>query len=257
MDVQAREGRADRGGHGAGGGLGRLLHRRGAEAAGHAKRLFDLARRTNVADFAWNRAVHRLRPGRKIFFIGFNKCATSSIHKLLNHQGVRSVHWHAGRANLALEIEARLADPERLAAFLRRWTAFSDLIYATDDRIIEGNRHFRLFHELFPDAYFVLNDRDPETWVASRMRHKSGQFASQYAAFHHCAPEALPPLWRGAREAHNDAVLRHFEGNPRFLHLRVDRDDMQVLLDFLAPDFRLRRNRLQWANVTGEPDRPA
>ncbi len=72
-----------------------------------------------------------------------------------------SVHWLAGNDNLAVEIEERIDRPGALRAYLDQWTAFSDLTFSSDTLMLEGNRHFRLFHQLYPHAYFILNDRDP------------------------------------------------------------------------------------------------
>ena len=33
----------------------------------------------------------------KIFQIGFNKCATVSLHKFFESNGLKSIHWDKGR----------------------------------------------------------------------------------------------------------------------------------------------------------------
>jgi hypothetical protein len=175
----------------------------------------------------------------RIFCIGFNKCGTAAIDYFLRNQGINSIHWQRGDANLAVEIEARASDPEAMRAFLSQWTACSDLTYCSETRVIEANRHFRRFHALFPDAWFILNDRDPDAWVKSRLRHRDGSFAQRAAAFHNCRTRDLPARWKAMREAHIAAVLDHFAMDGRFLHFRIDRDDPARLVEFLAPEFAL------------------
>ncbi len=84
------------------------------------------------------------------------------------------------------------------------------------------------------------------------MRHRDGLFARRAAAFHQCEAGDLPALWREMHRRHVEQVLAHFAGNPRFLHFRVDRDDVKVLIDLLAPDFRLKRRYWQKRNVSGQ-----
>jgi hypothetical protein len=34
---------------------------------------------------------------KRIFLIGFNRCATTSFHRFFNANGLKSVHWDSGR----------------------------------------------------------------------------------------------------------------------------------------------------------------
>lgn len=206
--------------------------------------------RRHLGDFVANWLTQWREPEIKIFFVGYNKCATSAIFRFLARQGIKSGHWQHGNQNLALEIERRATDSIALKRFLNRWTAYSDLTLSSDELMLDGNRHFRLFHELFPNAYFVLNDRDPDRWVASRMSHREGQFARRSAKFHGCSITELPSKWKRERDAHNAAVLAHFAGHHRFLHFRVDQEPVSKLIDFLAPHFRLRPHHWSRENVT-------
>src|SRR5437773_272388 len=131
-----------------------------------------------------NNVARWTRPREKIFFIGFNKCGTTAIHHFLHYQGIRSAHWKVGNEILAEEIEKRSSSPPDLKQFLSGWTAYSDLIFSTEELIIDGHKHFQLFDQLFPDAYFVLNDRDTEAWIASLMRHREGEFFRNSMKFH-------------------------------------------------------------------------
>ncbi|HEY6632740.1 MAG TPA: hypothetical protein VIZ90_14910, partial [Rhizobiaceae bacterium] len=107
-----------------------------------------------------NFIAQRRRPDVKIFFIGFNKCATTAIHRLMAGSGIRSVHWERSEGqNVALEIEAALQGG-RFREYGRTFTALSDPFYFASDRIVEANRYFREFHQVFPNSYFVLNDRN-------------------------------------------------------------------------------------------------
>lgn len=192
-----------------------------------------------LASYLSNTFRQVIAPETKVFFIGFNKCGTTSLHHLMKRAGIRSAHWQNGTENLTEGIEARLGEHRELRRYLSRWTAYSDLISSADKRIIEGNRHFALFQNLFPKAYFILNDRDLDAWLLSRERHAQGKFMRQSIKFHNTAKEGVLDIWRNQYLSHTQAVTEHFAGHERFLRYRIDRDPIEQLVDFLAPDFKI------------------
>jgi hypothetical protein len=193
-------------------------------------------------------------PGVKIFFIGFNKCGTTSIHHFLKAQGVRSAHYTQDNENLALEIEKRLGSPS-LKEFLDRSTAYSDICYFTNDIIVEGNRHFREFERLYPEAYFVLNDRDVDAWIESRCRQvsvKRGGLLNRAMVYYGTGADEVRKIWRRQHEQHVASVLGHFSTSARFLHFRIDRDPVRILTEFLAPSFLLDASNWEIRNRTAQ-----
>ena len=201
------------------------------------------------------RAENRLRAKRnpqiKVFCIGFNKCASSAINNLLQTSGIAAVHWEANRTNIALEVERRLGNHEALRTYLDQWTAYSDMTFVSDTKVVEANRYFRIFHCLYPNAYFIFNDRDPDDWVNSRMRHAGGSFARRASAALGIPIKRLPEFWKAERDAHLAAVTEYFSGHPNYLYFHVDRDDPRTLVRHLAPHFRISPNDWKRVNVTG------
>jgi hypothetical protein len=208
-----------------------------------------------------NRTIRILRnrwqqwrdPQVKIFFIGFNRCGTTTIHHFLKSQGVRSAHFWRDNKNLAVEIEKRVGSPA-LKEFLDRSTAYSDLCYFTNEISIEGNRHFREFARLFPRAYFVLNDRDLESWIRSRCNKDSkrrGTLLGRGMAYYGADAETVMKIWREQHQQHVAAVLDYFSTSDRFLHFRIDRDPVGKLIEFLSPSFLLDASQWEIKNRTG------
>lgn len=187
-----------------------------------------------------NKLRQHKAPDIKIFFIGFNRCGTNSFHRLLTASGIRSVHWLSPeKENITDGIEERLGDRDTLREYLSRWTAYSDLISASADRFVEGNSFYAAFHDAFPQAYFVLNDRDVEAWIRSRVQHSKGTFLQRAMACHATDKETVLDIWRQQHAEHTAKVFNYFAGNPRFIHFRIDRDPIQRMVDFLAPDFKI------------------
>ncbi|CFX36604.1 conserved protein of unknown function [Candidatus Filomicrobium marinum] len=202
----------------------------------------------NIIDRGRNILQQTLAPDEKIFFIGFNKCGTTSLHHLMTQHAIRSTHWNNGQ--LADDIEKLLSDKNNLKKYLSRATAYSDIIYSTHREQIEGNKHFRLFHELFPRAYFILNDRNLEAWVKSRSNHHNGSHLERCMAAWKTDERGVKTIWRQTYEAHTNDVLDYFNGHARFLHFRIDRDSINMLIDFLSPSFTLRARGWKITNAT-------
>jgi hypothetical protein len=203
-----------------------------------------------------NRRTQGLHPAIKIFVIGFNRAGTRSLHHYFTRNGIRSIHWPKyrgrgqGRQNLAWAIEDNFTRDRPILEDYDRYTAFSDFTYADPKRCIEGNKYFREFYREYPEAYFILNDRDPGDWIRSRYSQQSIEifssigkitmsFAERQAQFLGVTQEALGSIWREAYEKHKHDVLSFFADKERFLHFDIDMDTAEKLSEFLLPHFRL------------------
>jgi hypothetical protein len=154
--------------------------------------------------------------------------------------GIRSVHWLTPqKENITDGMEARLDDRQALREYLSRWTAYSDLISASNSRFVEGNGFFPELHDAFPNSYFVLNDRDVEAWLQSRVQHSKGTFLGRAMAYHATDKEGVLDIWRRQHAQHTAKVLDYFAGKSRFIHFRIDRDPIERMVEFLAPDFKV------------------
>ncbi len=105
------------------------------------------------------KAVHIVRTGLskagvdrsyvKVFAIGFNKTATTSIDTLFGKLGYQArYHGTAWR-------------PEKAHRVHWQWQAFSD---GKPD-------NFKRLDQIYPRARFILNTRDPLEWLDSRYQH--------------------------------------------------------------------------------------
>lgn len=201
----------------------------------------------------FNRKMQRFLPDTKIFFIGFNKTATVSLAILMNRSGIRCVHWtengQANSPNVAEEVERRLLDDRELRSYLDRWTAFTDLTGGTGPST-DGNRHFRRFDDMFPNAFFVLNDRNTEAWIRSRSAHEGGILIREAAERLGVSEAEVPDIWRADKERHVSDVLAYFRGRKRFLHFRIDADSPSILTRFFWPIFLVSADPWPHANKT-------
>lgn len=184
----------------------------------------------------------------KLFFIGFNKTGTKTLHNFFCDNGYLAVHSSSYLARrLRLPPIAKLMKASHdaglpLLSGLDHYDVFSDMVYLSSTEVIEANGWFRELHAQHPDAYFVFNDRPVEKWVRSRLSHEGGprgSFVARYAQAMGIGERAAPELWRAQYARHKAEVMAYFAGNPRFMVFDIESGRPADLATFLAPDYRL------------------
>jgi sulfotransferase family protein len=143
---------------------------------------------------------------RKYFAIGFNKTGTSSIHRVFLASGLYATHdsrW--GRKKNQIEIWHR--------------QAFSD----------GGPRNFARIDRAFPNSRFILNVRDLDAWLDSRIAHlqRTSQRKPRRPDGNWRDTDKAVQKWVRARNRHHGAVLSYFRDRP---------DDLLVVNFIRDPD---------------------
>ena|SRR5438876_2837560 len=176
----------------------------------------------------------------KVFQIGFNRCGTRTIHQYFGANGVPSVHWDTGR--LARRIFTNLADGEDLLAGYSEFTVFTDMEWLDGVHHFEAYKLYPYLAAQYPDGVFILNTRDREAWIRSRLHHRGGSYAARYKRYLGIASdEKLADVWRAEWERHHRRVSDFFDKQrDRFFVCRVE-TDLPDLLDRNLPEFRLNR----------------
>ncbi len=143
---------------------------------------------------------------RKIFAIGFNKSGTTSIHALLESMGYPSYHG---------EDWIRYKDPRLLQVF---------------DFYSDGHpSEFSELDKLFPNSKYILQVRNLDAWVYSRLQHIQKNIVSKGVS---CRDprwditEFAIKHWIEERNNHHLSVLKYFEQRPEdLLIINYIRDD--------------------------------
>lgn len=180
------------------------------------------------------------RTPKRLFFIGFNKTATSALHMMLIASGIRAIHGSGNGKLFGRSEEERALIPHAMQhiqsnlmagndpiAGLGNFDAFLDLTLGTDDLCTQ----FKAFHTHHPDAVFVLNTRPEDSWIASRSGHKKS--VAEAAEHHKVTPDAVPAIWRRQFRDHHTSVRTHFAGVSTFLEWQLGKP-VSDLTDFLA-----------------------
>jgi len=144
----------------------------------------------NIAHLLLNRDGFR---EKKIFAVGFNKTGTTSLHVLFKSLGFSSFHG----------VKWRACDDLHL---LLSHTCFSDGI----------PKDFTFLDKTFPNSKFILQVRELDTWIYSRLAHieREKKQNKQRTGPTWDMTEHSIKHWIKQRNAYHLAVLSHFNERP-------------------------------------------
>lgn len=175
-------------------------------------------------------------PSSMVFQIGFNQCGNELIAQVLNLLGRRVVNWDHG--NVATRMLENWKNQDRL---LRGYDddhdAFVDM-ENVNENLYAHVLFFRTLDQQYPQSKFVLNTSDVETWIDRR--RCAGTYLDRAMRASGCATEeAMVGKWRTMWHQHMNDVTRYFKDREDDLCIfHVDRDNPQVLIEFLDPSYR-------------------
>ena len=200
--------------------------RQARRAERHAERVAKLSTRTRV---------------KKVFQIGFNKCGTRSITRFFEKNGLPAIHWQGGRP--ALRIQSNVEAGRPALEGLPEVVLYSDLEGPKrHPTVLEAFKLFDRIYEADPSAYFILNTRNIDHWITSRMNHGGGSYAQRYLQL--LGLSSLLDLERHWREdwlTHHERVISFFsDKKDQLLVFDIERQNGTDLTAFLRREFRLK-----------------
>ncbi|WP_172300494.1 sulfotransferase [Pseudoruegeria sp. HB172150] len=154
--------------------------------------------------------VSRLISGRKaekIFAIGENKSGTTSLHRIFQDLGNRSYHGTKWRN-----------------------TANTGIYYLYDAFCDGTPDDFRKLDQMFLNAKFILQVRELDTWIDSRLEHIRRLPPNRERHPLWTIKESSIRAWTIQRNAYHIDVLTHFRDRPEDLLL------VNYIRDASAPD---------------------
>lgn len=192
----------------------------------------------------------------RVFVIGFNKCGTTSLHTLFRRAGHRCLHYKlktpAGPLNLAEMIFANREAGRPLLTGLEEAQVLSDMEMNGRTRRLEAFTLFREFDSQYPGSRFILNLRDKDRWLRSRLHQGDGRYASkQLATRGLSSPDDLVAAWSREWDEHLAAVRDYFADKPdQLVEFDIEADDPAKLVDAL-PGFGLKAE--DWGRRNANP----
>ena len=184
-------------------------------------------------------------PLPRVVAIGFNKCGTRSLAELFRGAGHPVIHhkvrdrWPVPR-RIGRVMKDNLAQGRKVFDSVENYTFYCDLILNDGLETWEGARAFRDILRDYPDTILLLNLRNREAWIASRLKHGHGEFAKREMQARGLSDmEALKDRWRAEWEAHLADVRGFMATHPgRYLEFNLDTDTAEDLAAWL-PEYHL------------------
>jgi hypothetical protein len=164
----------------------------------------------------------------KIFVIGFNKTATTTLHKLFEINSLRSTHNNIWDIN--------------------KYDCFSD----SNKEIF----YFQKLYELYPESIFILNTRSLRNWIKSRIYHNYLVVRKPKVPLHvkqirHNMLNNLDikcPEFILIRKQHYDNILDFFKDKKKQLII-VDIEKSNFI-EFICDKLNFKNNNINAKNVT-------
>ena len=177
----------------------------------------------------------------KVFGIGFNKTATTTLGEVMRRIGLRMPKQLEQEAFLDDVVDR--GDWQTLRAFCEAYDAFQDLPFSQNDVYVACDA-------LFPDARFILTERDAEAWADSYIRFYKRSFGLEDVA--HVTEETFRGKALYLKPGYVHGVMRRLLQEPVGGETRT-RWDLAFDRDFLI-DRYLRRNAAIKAHFAHRPD---
>jgi hypothetical protein len=104
---------------------------------------------------------------------------------------------------------------------------YTDMIYASEKEVIEGNHFYKKMESDYPNSLFVLNNRNTGHWLNSRANH--GRIGHGYPRFLRMNQSALGDLnedlvlkfWTELKTTFEAEVRAHFKNSLNFLEIDI------------------------------------
>lgn len=186
---------------------------------------------------------------RKIFQIGFNKSGTASIYNYFKNQGYNSIHWDDGR--ISKKIHQNFKNHLPLLDGYDEYQVFTDMEHRDDKGLAyySAELYFKELDKNYPGSVFILNYRDVDKWIKSRINHP---------LYLHCtmkstglSEEEVVVEWKENYYRHINEVVDYFKHRENLIVLNIDTDDDEKLYRSLVKlGFSLKDKKLPHTHKT-------
>lgn len=115
---------------------------------------------------------------------------------------------------------------------IEKFVFYGDLIDSNKASTFDANSLFRELLKDYPDTILLLNLRNREDWIRSRLRHGHGEFAAREQAVRGLpTQDALVEQWRREWDQHLAAVRGFMVDRPaQLLEFNLDHDRIEELV---------------------------
>jgi hypothetical protein len=176
-----------------------------------------------------NETIFLPKKFNKIFQIGFNKCGTTSLHKFFKANDLKSIHW--GDAKLAKKIVENHKLNKPILSEYEDYDCYTDM-ESSDDNIFIYLTHFKELDKQYPNSKFILNVRDVDLWIQSKLNHPS--YLDSYKSITGLDTNSVIIHWREIWDKHIKNVTTYFKNRDNdFLMFNIE-NESDKLINFMS-----------------------
>lgn len=181
----------------------------------------------------------------RIFQIGFNKCGTRSLNHLMKRNDIKSIHYGGGKIAETMFRHYRNNEP-LIDIRYRDITFFSDMesIVEPNKPLYVGTQLFKQLYYQYPNSIFILNIRDKQNWIQSRINHGSKPGEVQYLDIImkklNLSEKEVIELWNKDWDDHLKNVKDFFKNKPdKLIVYNIETESINILVEKLSPHIKL------------------
>ena len=190
----------------------------------------------------------------RIFQIGFNRCATTSLFYFFNKNGVPSYHFRGLNGKNLAKIMKRNADKgSPVLTGTDDKIFFSDMEDFVPQRLFAYAEYYKLLDQQYPDSRFILNIRNVDDWIESRARLHHGKVVEGEKRYSGARTDhEVFNIWRDHYYSHIKDVKSYFkEREADLLVFDIDSDSISKLIKFFEGDISLDPKHWRVTNQRG------
>jgi hypothetical protein len=131
-----------------------------------------------------------------------------------------------------------------------KYSFFSDMEHFDDDMGVFYSHiyYYELLDKQYPNSKFILNTRNVDNWIKSRLNHKfsgiTGYYASYIMSRLNLNSEQLLDKWRLEWDNHHTEVKEYFKRrDDDFLIFDIEYDDPQKIVNFFKKFYALDKHK--------------
>jgi hypothetical protein len=167
---------------------------------------------------------------KKIFQIGFNRCGTRSLCSFFEQNDLKSIHFDKGNIAKTIYKNSRINKP--LLSEYEDYDFISDMEFVSNEMIIPGYKYFIKLNEQY-DSVFILNIRNINDWINSRLKHSSGSYLIRYMNNLNKNKQEVIEYWKEDWYNHINALKNYFKDKDNLLIFDIVNDKGVKIKDFL------------------------
>ncbi len=96
--------------------------------------------------------------------------------------------------------------------------------------------YYQLIDKQYDDVYFILNTRDVNRWIDSRLKHNNGTYLERFCSILNMNKKGVINYWLSMWYKHHAEVLTYFYNRENFLLFNIDTGNGEMLCEFLNID---------------------